>query len=455
MKRATNENMIPKWIADIFKTKKEKRSEQDQVDLDRYVADLRMTDPERYERLQGILKHVDPDTGHLPTGLNTGNIDESVFDDIKVAGYKTWKYTSENGQEYYAKGRDKGEAARYLRLKYKLTDIDPSQIIDTQKGVGYIDDTVVAIYNRDYEPMDEMKNKLKKIIKELVADLPPTEKVSAMPGQDLKDQLIAAVASTNDPRVLMQLAIKFGGAGFKESDNLGEMKRKLTPYMSKAGASEYLKLAQSFAVENGQIVMKGGKQDVMFTNAKETRMKRNNLMEIIRLVIAEETNQTTMGLEQQGTVAYLTPAQRDKLIDLGSVSIDDLKKLGIEFRSDRNDIEFDNNVMYKVHGGSGPNPGVKLVSTGLKKRQNVTENKNKMKVNQLRRIIREEIEKVVKENALADLSPREMESFKNWKMKAIRNKPQYAKMSDEELLAIKQEDDRDYDLMRRELPDEF
>lgn len=304
MKTTTNENMIPKWIADIFKTKREKRSEQDQVDLDRYVADLRFTDPEKYERLQGILKHVDPDTGHLPTGLNTGNLDESVFDDIKVAGFKTWRYMSPTGEVFYGKGRDAGEAARYLRLKYKLKDVDVSQIVDTEKGVGYIDDTVVSIYNRDYEPMDEMKNRLKNIVKELMADLPPTEKVSAMPGQDIKDQMIAAVSATNDPKVLMQLAIKFGGAGFKESDNLGEMKRKLTPFMSKAGASEYLKLAQSFAVENGQIVSKSDKQDIMFTNIKENKMKVNQLRQIIREEIAKVLKENTLGLSPDGEMLF-------------------------------------------------------------------------------------------------------------------------------------------------------
>ena len=293
--------MIPKWIADIFKTEKEKRSEQDQLDLDRYVADTRFTDPEKYERLQHILKHTDPDTGHLPTGLNTGNIDESVFDDIKASKIKftNWEYKDPKnpaiGRRILAKGRSPQEAALYVTMRYpQLSGINPRYFEDTGKVVSLIDDYIVAIYN-----------------------------------------------------------------GETEAPEKGE-----TPYFMKEAGN---------------------------------KMNKKDLMEMIREVIAEESTQTTMGLEQQGTVAYITPAQRDKLIDLGSVSIDDLKKLGIEFRSDRDDVEFDNNVMYKVHGGSGPNPGVKLVSTGLKKRQSANENKTKMKVNQLKQIIREEISKIIKE----------------------------------------------------------
>lgn len=350
MSKPTNENMIPKWIADLFKTKKEKRSEQEQLDLDRYVADLRMNDPDKYERLQSILKHIDPDTGQLPTGLNTaGSMDESIASDLIDAGFKTWEYTDESGRSLYPKGRNEKEAALWLRLKHKIK-VDPSQIkLADRSGLGYADDTTIAIYNQKYEPMDE--SRLRKIVKELMADLPPTEKVSAMPGQDIKDQMISAVSATNDPNILRQLSTVFGGAGFKSSDNLGEMKRKLVPLMSKAGAGQYLKLSQKFAVENGEIVLKSGKQDVMFTNIKE----------------------------------------------------------------------------------------------------------NKMKVTQLKQIIREEIQKVMKENDLdsLDLSPREKREFPERKANLIKRNPQFAKLSDQEILDMIRDHDREYELMTREMPDEF
>ena len=179
-----------------------------------------------------------------------------------------------------------------------MKGVDPSQIkLADSSGLGYADDTTIDIYNQKYQPEDMTEDRLKKIVKELMADLPPTEKVSAMPGQDIKDQMISAVGKTNDPQVLTQLSITFGGAGFKSSDNLGEMKRKLVPFMSKAGASEYLKLAQKFAVENGEIVMKSVKQDVAFI--KENKMKLSTLKQIIR----EEIQRVVEGSD--GETLYL------------------------------------------------------------------------------------------------------------------------------------------------------
>jgi hypothetical protein len=289
MKKPTNENLIPEWIADLFRSKN--RSKQEQLKLDRYVADLRMRDPRKHEKLQSILKHIDPDTGHLPTGLNTaGSMDENIASDLISAGFKTWEYTDENGRSFYPKGRNEKEAALWLRLRHKMK-VDPSQIkLADRSGLGYADDTTIDIYNQKYQPDDVMENRLRKIVKELMADMPPMEKVTTLPGEDIKDQMVSALASTNDPKVLMQLAIQFGGAGFKSSDNIGMMKKKLIPLMKNAGASEYLKLSRSFGVENGEIVSKG-KEDVMYSNVKENKMKVTQLKQIIKEEIQKVMNE--------------------------------------------------------------------------------------------------------------------------------------------------------------------
>lgn len=403
----TNENMIPKWVADLFKTKKEKRSEKEHEALLRW-ADENNLSPERAKAMAAVLAKVDPDTGRIPTGVNTGNIDESLVSKINDDGYKTWKYTDSNGKEYRAYGKNENGAKDYLTLRYELKDVDTSKIELTRRGVGYVDPYLEAIYKGTTDTIVKKElplftaenrsimrvNQLREIVKELMAaDMPPTEKVSAMPGQDVKDQMIAAVSSTNDPKVLMQLAIKFGGAGFKESDNLGEMKRKLTPYMSKAGASEYLKLAQLFAVENGQIVMKGGKQDIMFTNAKETKMNKKDLMEMIREVIAEEAGMVQVVLPGEGVIASVTPEQKVEL-DGKAFRKEELKAFGIDHEAIRDDAWYqlsgDKSLLLKAI--------LDYIPDNPYSHKKVTENKTKMKVNQLRQIIREEISKVLNES---------------------------------------------------------
>ena len=165
MKKPTNENLIPKWIADIFKTKKEKRSEQEQLDLDRYVADLRMRDPRKHEKLQSILKHIDPDTGHLPTGLNTaGSMDENVHDMVR-RGFKTWTYTHpETGKEYMVKGASLKDIKDYLKDRYdvEVSSVLPSQL-SKESSLGDANPTIRAIYNKNYQPISENKksNKMK------------------------------------------------------------------------------------------------------------------------------------------------------------------------------------------------------------------------------------------------------------------------------------------------------
>jgi len=84
-------------------------------------------------------------------------------------------------------------------------------------------------------------------------------------------------------------------------------------------------------------------------------------------------------------------------------------------------------------------------------------NENKMKVTQLKQIIREEIQKMMKENDLdnLDLSPREKREFPGRKANLIKRNPQFAKLSDQEILDMIRDHDREYELMTREMPDEF
>ena len=172
--------MIPKWIADLFKTKKEKRSEQEQLDLDRYVADLRMRDPRKHEKLQSILKHIDPDTGHLPTGLNTaGSMDENVHDMVR-RGFKTWTYTHpETGKEYIVKGASLKDIKDYLKDRYdvEVSSVLPSQL-SKESSLGDANPTIRAIYNKNYQPISENKKsnkmkvtQLKQIIREEIASV--------------------------------------------------------------------------------------------------------------------------------------------------------------------------------------------------------------------------------------------------------------------------------------------
>lgn len=294
MKRATNENMVPKWIADIFKTKKEKRSEQDQADLDRYVADLRFTDPDKYERLQSILKHVDPDTGHLPTGLNTGNIDESVFDDIKASPNKftNWEYKDPKdpslGRRIVSKGRNANEAALYVKMRYpEYPNLNPQYFEDTGVRVSLIDRYVEAIYN-----------------------------------------------------------------GETEAPERGEM-----PY---------------------------------FMRETNNKMKKSNLMEMIREVIAEEMGKVDVVLPGEGVIASVTPEQKKELNGKGFTK-KELKAFGIDHEAIRDDIR------YKVSGDKSLQLTsiLNYIPDNPYSHKKVTE--NKMKVNQLRQIIREEISKVLNE----------------------------------------------------------
>jgi len=461
MKKPTNENMIPKWIADIFKTKKEKRSEQEQLDLDRYVADLRMNNPEKYEKLQSILKHIDPDTGHLPTGLNTaGSLDENIYDDIKATNppFKEWTY-DRTGKNYLAKGRNKEEAAIYVKLRYpEVGDIDLEKMEGGKNNISVTDKYVMSIYTK--EPMSEMKDKLRKIVKELVADMPPTEKVSTMPGQDIKDQMISAVSATNDPNILKQLSIVFGGAGFKDSDNLGEMKRKLVPLMSKAGASQYLKLAQKFAVENGEIVLKSGKQDVAFM--KETLMKKiREAFDMSMRTVNPKFVYHVQVKKNGDIVTTYNGVGGDKANQLvnakqrGLVSADSIRNI----LGSNSEVE-DGTYTVLVSTDSQNNRGtIKLdkADSPFIQDKGTKVNENKMKVTQLKQIIREEIQKMMKENDLdnLDLSPREKREFPGRKANLIKRNPQFAKLSDQEILDMIRDHDREYELMTREMPDEF
>lgn len=328
MKRATNENTIPKWVADIFKTKKEKRSEQDQLDLDRYVADLRFTDPERYERLQAILSTVDPDTGRIPAGLNTGNVDESVLDDIKASPNKftNWEYKDPKdpslGRRLVSKGRNAKEAALYVKMRYpEYPNLNPQYFEDTGVRVSLIDRYVEAIYN-----------------------------------------------------------------GETEAPERGEM-----PY---------------------------------FMRETNNKMKKSNLMEMIREVIAEEMGSSATDMSSYKVMLDYTPL---KFI----VSINDAKALeGIQsgdFLNGEFDTNvFDDNKKYKVSPFEQKREDGSVIRTlRIFDIGDGTIKENKMKVNQLRQIIREEISKVLKENASA--SP-----FERWKEVKLRENPKLKNLTDEQ-----------------------
>lgn len=258
------EDLQDLYYSDRTKYNELKQYYMDQVESGRQSVDIEM-----------VLKAFD----EIENSIN-----ENVHDMVR-RGFKTWTYTHPGtGKKYTVKGKTLEDIKDYLKDKH---DVEVSSVLlkdlSNQSGLGDANKVIRAIYNKNYSPMNEMKDKLRKIVKELMAaDMPPTEKVSAMPGQDIKDEMISAVSATNDPNILRQLSTVFGGAGFEGSDNLGEMKRKLVPLMSKAGAGQYLKLSQKFAVENGEIVLKSGKEDVMYSNVKENKMKLNQLKQIIR-----------------------------------------------------------------------------------------------------------------------------------------------------------------------------
>jgi hypothetical protein len=194
MKNPTNENLIPKWIADLFRTKN--RSKQEQLKLDRYVADLRMRDPRKHEKLQSILKHIDPDTGHLPTGLNTaGSIDENVHDMVR-RGFKTWTYTHpETGKEYMVKGASLKDIKDYLKDMHdvEVSSVLPSQL-SKESSLGDANPTIRAIYNKNYQPISENKksNKMKvNVLKQIIRE----EIASVMNENSDSSEFVAAVAA--------------------------------------------------------------------------------------------------------------------------------------------------------------------------------------------------------------------------------------------------------------------
>lgn len=348
---------------------KVKKYYMDQVNADRQSADI-----------QAVMDAFE----EIERGLN-----ESVFEDIKVAGFKTWQYTDPSGEVFYGKGRDVGEAARYLRLKYKFKDIDISQIVNTEKGVGYIDDTVVSIYNRDYEPMDEMKNKLRNIVKELMADLPPipTHKTTEVPAVAAMDQMMAQVNNmTLDQLYTLGKQISSNFPGFNPSF------KGLSPEETE----EKLRLEiKRFMDKNKSIVPKvfnfdGNTITLKAMQFKEERMNKKDLMEIIREVIAEEAGKVDVVLPGEGVIASVTPEQKDQLNGKGFTK-KELKAFGIDHEAIRDDIR------YKVSGDKSLQLTsiLNYIPDNPYSHKKVTE--NKMKVNQLRQIIREEISKVLNE----------------------------------------------------------
>ena len=287
---------------------KVKKYYMDQVDAGRQSIDI--------EDVMNAFEEIE-------RGLNeaTSEEDKAVFDAIKTAGFKSWDYEDpESGEVFYAKGRDAGEAARYLRYKYKLEKIDVSKITPTGLGAGITDNALLAIYtNKDIYEMtgdkSKMKNRLKGIVKELMADMPPPA-------------MYAPIKNTDASPIVK--AIKSGQLSLQQITNISAYLSKRTAFQPSV-EDEKLGAAVVDFLNNNKvpnqilqpIIDQLPKQDVMYTgpgmreniNENKNKMKVNQLRQIIREEIENVMMQQDMPqytvvstTDSGGTKTYRDPA---------------------------------------------------------------------------------------------------------------------------------------------------
>lgn len=311
---------LPLGIQKLFMSRDEKEKLRTSQELEQWAKNNNLS-PDRAKAMAAVLAKVDPDTGRIPTGVNTGNVDESKFDDIKASPDKftNWEYKDPKNlslaRRIVSKGRNANEAALYVAMRYpEYPDLNPQYLKDTGVVVSVIDKFVEAIYD-----------------------------------------------------------------GKTEAPERGE-----TPYFMKE-------------------------------TKNKTKMNKKDLMEMIREVIAQEMDKVNMASIVLGTpgnwrtIASLTPDEfvnikderiqysgkqlKDMLIPFASIRSDDEMKKSIE-------SNLDDNIRYeveKIENTLRILPQKDKIDPNPRSHKNVTENKTKMKVNQLRQIIREEISKVLNE----------------------------------------------------------
>ncbi len=256
----------------------------DQVGADRQSADI--------QAVMDAFKEIE-------RGLNeaTSEEDRKVFDAIKTAGFKSWEYDGDpSGEVFYAKGRDVGEAARYLRYKHKLQKIDLSKITPTGLGAGITDNALVAIYtNKDIYEMtgdkSKMKNKLKSIVKELMAPMPPPPMYAPIKSTDASPIVKAIENGQLDLRQITNISTYLSKrTAFQPSVKDGELGAAIVDFLNKNEVPNQILQP---------IIDQLPKQDVMYTgpgmrenvNENKNKMKVNQLKQIIREEIAKVLNE--------------------------------------------------------------------------------------------------------------------------------------------------------------------
>jgi len=136
---------LPLEIKKLFMSGDEKKKLKASRELEQWAKSNNMS-PERAKAMAAVLAKVDPDTGRIPTGANTGNIDESDFDAIKASPNKftKWEYDDQKNpslaRKIISKGRNANEAALYVAMRYpEYPNLNPQYLKDTGVVISVID----------------------------------------------------------------------------------------------------------------------------------------------------------------------------------------------------------------------------------------------------------------------------------------------------------------------------
>ena len=421
---------LPTSVKRAFMSKTEKQKDIDMTDARDAYYDL----PKRMRAKVDAL--IDPDTGRVRAGANSEELGESLASNINKAGYKTWKYTDPSGEVFFAYGKDEDQAKQYLVLKSmvnrslegKFDNIDTSKIEFVRDGVGMADKYIQAIYKKTTDTLEpqelplfttENKNKmkvnqLKQIIREEISKALNEADSSVMGGIAKNLYLYLKGKKPNHP-------LDINGA------QLRNVKGEPMSYDTKVSMNY-----QNAAVGMDQMARQGRAASLGKGSqySEVSLFFHGNLLSALGFVKKEEAEEA---------LKYIMDKYPNQLEHL----------YGGEPRVVESKMDYDwaKNYAPKYQFYVILKDDKARAKSQSAKPQTKELNENKMKVNQLRQIIREEISKVLKEG-------KRYSSFEEWKEKVINN-PKLKNLSDEELRDRYEMEKDDYESMRRELPDEF
>jgi hypothetical protein len=433
------EDLQDLYYSDRTKYNELKQHYMDQVESGRQSVDIEM-----------VLKAFD----EIENSVN-----ENIYDDIKATNppFKQWTYD----ETYPAKGRTKEEAAIYVRMKYpEVGEIDLEKMQGGINNISYTDNYVMSIYSK--EPVSEMKDKLRKIVKELMADMPPMDKVpTEMPAMAPVEQMKAQLNTmTLDQLYTLgkQISSNFRGfnpsfVGMDEKQTEDALRKEIKRFMDK----------------NQNIVKRMFNFDGNTITLKAVGLYRENKMnkkDLIKMIREEISSMNTVMRLVNPEHTYIVKIQKngERITTYPGVSGEDAKRLmntreNFMISADsilrilgEDPIVREEGGTYTAHVETDPVETNKGNAITLEKADSpfiqdrgTKVNENKMKVNTLKEIIREEIKNVMNENR--GLSGGEMMKYlTSW----FKYNPGDLDLPFDEVLAkIKAGQQRDQELDRR------